>query len=40
VSAAARLSPRGQGTVELALCSIVFITVLLFGIHFAEVGYL
>jgi hypothetical protein len=31
---------RGQGTVELALCSIVFVTVLLFGIHFAEVGYL
>lgn len=26
--------------VELALCSIVFVTVLLFGIHFAEVGYL
>jgi hypothetical protein len=33
-------SARGQGTVELALCSIVFVTVLLFGIHFAEVGYL
>lgn len=26
--------------VELALTSIVFVTVLLFGIHFAEVGYL
>lgn len=31
---------RGQAMVELALCSIVFVTVLLFGIHFAEVGYL
>jgi hypothetical protein len=34
------MSARGQGTVELALCSIVFVTVLLFGIHFAEVGYM
>ncbi|WNG55458.1 pilus assembly protein [Archangium gephyra] len=32
--------PRGQSTVELALCLLVFVTVLIFGIHFAEVGYL
>lgn len=29
---------RGQATVELALCSLVFVTVLIFGIHFAELG--
>ena len=29
---------RGQGTVELALGLLVFLTVLFFGIHFAEVG--
>lgn len=33
-------TPRGQGMVELALSLLVFVTVLLFGIHFAEVGYL
>lgn len=31
---------RGQATVELALGLMVFVTVLLFGIHFAEIGYL
>jgi hypothetical protein len=31
---------RGQATVELALGLLVFVTVLLFGIHFAEVGWL
>lgn len=35
-----RHAPRGQSTVELALGLIVFVTILLFGIHFAEVGYL
>ncbi|MBL8957965.1 MAG: pilus assembly protein [Myxococcaceae bacterium] len=36
------LSPffRGAATVELALLSLVFVTVLLFGIHFAELGAL
>ncbi|HEX8437432.1 TadE family protein [Archangium sp.] len=29
---------RGQATVELALSLLVFVSVLLFGIHFAEVG--
>jgi hypothetical protein len=33
-----RSSARGQATVELALSLLVFITVLLFGIHFAELG--
>lgn len=33
------MSRRGQGTTELALGSLVFVTVLLFGIHFAEVGF-
>ncbi|MFY0564844.1 TadE family protein [Archangium lansingense] len=37
---ASRRGPRGQSTVELALCMLVFITVVMFGIHFAEVGYL
>ncbi len=32
--------PRGQSTVELALASLVFVTVLMFGIYFGEVGYL
>ena len=32
--------PGGQATLELALGMIVFVTVLMFGIHFAEVGYL
>jgi hypothetical protein len=36
----ALLAQRGSGTVELALGSLVFVTVLMFGIHFAEVGYL
>lgn len=31
---------RGQATVEMALGVLVFITVLITGIHFAEVGYL
>ena len=34
-----RRSPRGQSVVETALASLVMVTVLLFGIHFAEVGY-
>ncbi|ATB32157.1 pilus assembly protein [Melittangium boletus] len=33
-------TPRGQSLVELTLGIIIFITVLMFGIHFAEVGYL
>lgn len=33
-------APRGQATVELALGALVFVTVILFGIHFAEVGWL
>ncbi|HZI03175.1 MAG TPA: TadE family protein [Archangium sp.] len=37
---AARRVPRGQSTAELALCLLVFVTVVMFGIHFAEVGYL
>jgi hypothetical protein len=32
--------PRGQAIVELALFAMVFVTVIIFGIHFAEVGYL
>jgi hypothetical protein len=35
-----RTSRRGQATLELALGSIVFVTILLFGIHFAEFGWL
>jgi hypothetical protein len=35
-----RASQRGQGTTELALGLLLFVTVLIFGIHFAEVGYL
>ena len=35
-----RQNARGQGTVELVLGLLVFVTVLIFGIHFAEVGYL
>ncbi len=31
---------RGQALVELAIGLLVFITVLIFGIHFAEVGYI
>lgn len=31
---------RGQSMVELALGAFVLITILIFGIHFAEVGYL
>lgn len=31
---------RGQSTTEMALGLLVFVTVLMFGIHFAEVGYL
>jgi hypothetical protein len=31
---------RGQAAVELALATLVFITVLVFGIHFSEVGFL
>ncbi|MBK7861650.1 MAG: pilus assembly protein [Archangiaceae bacterium] len=31
---------RGQATVELALGALVLVTVIIFGIHFAEVGYL
>ncbi len=35
-----RRAPRGQSMVETALGTLVFITILMFGIHFAEVGYL
>jgi len=31
---------RGQATVELALFAMIFVTVITFGIHFAEIGYL
>lgn len=31
---------RGQGTVELALATLVFVTILLAGIQFAEMGFL
>ena len=34
-----RLS-RGQGTVEAALGTFVFVTILIFGIHFAELGHI
>lgn len=34
------MSRRGQATVEAALGILVFVTVLAFGIHFAEMGYL
>lgn len=34
------MNARGQGVVEMALGILVFVTVLIFGIHFAEVGYL
>jgi hypothetical protein len=33
-----RATQRGQGTVELALGSLIFLTVLFFGIHFGEIG--
>ncbi len=32
--------PRGQATVELALAALLFVTIIIFGIHFAEVGFL
>ncbi|HEX5751070.1 MAG TPA: TadE family protein [Archangium sp.] len=35
-----RHDARGQSTLELALGLLVFVTVVMFGIHFAEVGYL
>jgi hypothetical protein len=35
-----RRGARGQALVELALGSIVMITVLIFAIHFAEIGYI
>lgn len=35
-----RRAPRGQAATEFALGLLVFVTVLLFGIHFAELGYL
>ncbi|MBI3184496.1 MAG: pilus assembly protein [Myxococcales bacterium] len=31
--------PRGQAAVELALAGLVFVTILVIGIHFGEVGY-
>jgi len=34
------MKARGQGTVELALGSFVFVTVLMLGIHLGEVGFL
>lgn len=33
-------APRGQAMVEMALGLLVFVTIFMFGIHFAEVGYL
>lgn len=33
-------APRGQSTLELALGLMLFVSVVIFGIHFAEVGYL
>ena len=36
----ARRAPRGQAMVEMALGSLVFISVLAFGVYFAEVGFL
>lgn len=35
-----RRSEQGQAVVELAIMSVMFVTVLLFGIYFAEVGYI
>lgn len=35
-----RRRARGQAVVELVLGLIVFVTILIFAIHFAEVGYL
>jgi hypothetical protein len=35
-----KMRHQGQATVEAALGLLVFITVLVFGLHFAEVGYL
>jgi hypothetical protein len=35
-----RTTARGQAMAELAVALIVFVTVVVFGIHFAEVGYL
>lgn len=35
-----RRAPRGQALTEMALGVLVFITILVFGIHFAEIGYL
>jgi hypothetical protein len=35
-----RTAQRGQSLVELAIGTLVFVTVLLFGVHFAEVGFL
>lgn len=35
-----RNNQKGQGMVEAALGIIVFVTILVFGIHFAEVGHL
>lgn len=34
------LRERGQAMVELAVCVTVFVTILIFAIHFAEVGFL
>jgi hypothetical protein len=35
-----RVRQRGQAAVELALASLVFVTILIFGIHFSEIGFL
>ena len=35
-----RRGPRGQALAETVLGLLVFVTILMFGIHFAEVGYL
>jgi hypothetical protein len=40
VSTGSKGASRGQAAVELALGLLVFITVVVFGIHFAEIGYL
>lgn len=40
VTARSQRQARGQAMVETALGVLVFVTILVFGIHFAEVGYL
>jgi hypothetical protein len=40
MSATFRKQERGQAMAELAVCAIMFVTVLTFGIHFGELGYI